>query len=489
MGKLIDEQVHFSQSLAAVSQIEKLSQKRGKNIVNERFKVTPDTYYPNSYLNRNELRQEMNMKSVNYQDLRRSRKKDEEIGQLWVEVLQCFGLPTVSAFRAVSAYAIGVCGSNAFKTDIMPPVANPMWLCKMQRAGVFPLSKAYQRLFVGVFDNGATETNYEFIGRVVVDISRLRPGCVYDVTLPLRQSAHVFSREPRGAVRLRLHLHWDSERAAVTSYIPREYPKFSPNENHRIHCIDEKGFRNIAQVVHGKDMPGKFSLTLLKGTVREFNFMRIHYFRYLRKRELYNLRYWVYPFISGFVFLAWMHAVYANTVRYVPAHIVTFLLLHLCKNYVHYGMNRGEGFVAPSMEELFLALLYGKEGNPQRYIEPLNMERDEHQHTINPGLQTMQFDPTDDYEEEHEDLLNDTNGIPIHQIAEHMRQTLAVQDYKTWTKTYKDCFMGTKAVDFLLTFGYARSREEAVVLGKRLATETKLFEHISQKFDFEEEHQ
>lgn len=484
----MDERVHFTQSLAAVSQIEKLAQKKGKNSVNERFKVHPDTCYPHAYLNRNELRQEMNMKSVNYHDLRRNNspknfhqvQHDNEIGQLWVEVLQCFGLPAVSAFREVSAYAIAVCGSNAFKTDVMPPVANPMWLCKMQRAAIFPLSKAYQKLFVGIFDNGAAEPYYEFIGRVVVDLSRIRPECVYDVTLPLRQSAHVFSREPRGAVRLRLHLHWDSERAAVLSYLPTQYPKFSPNEAHQIHCLDEKGFRNVAHVVHGRDMPGKFSLTLLKGTVREIDFMRIHYSRYLRKRELYNLRYWVYPFISGFVFLAWMHAVYANTVRYVPAHFVTFLLLHMSKNYVRYGMNRGEGFLPPSMEELLLALLYGREGNPQRYIEPLNMERDEHfQKKI-----SHHYDESGD--DEYEELLSEADGIPMNRIAEHMRQAMQVRDYKSWIRTYRDCFSGTEAVDFLISFGYARSREEAVVLGKRLATETKLFEHISQKFEFED---
>ncbi|KAL3942604.1 MAG: hypothetical protein SGBAC_003236 [Bacillariaceae sp.] len=521
----IDEHVHYSQSLASVSQIEKLSQKRGKNTVNERFKVTPDTYYPNTYMNRNELRQEMNRKSVTYQDLRRY--APEDIGQLHVEMLQCFGLPTASAFREVSAFGIAVCGSRAFSTDVMPPVGNPMWLCKMQRAGIFPLTSAYQRLFVGIFDHGsAIEKSSlkkdEFIGRVVIDVARLRPGCVYDITLPLRQSAHVFGREPRGSIRLRIHLHWESERAAVASYLPDlddHQPLknlLSPNDQHQIHCVDDRAFRNVAQVVHGKDMQGKFSMSVMKATVREFNFLRIHYFRYLRKRELYNLRWWIHPFISGFVFLAWMHAVYANTVRYVPAHFVTFLLLHLYKNYVNYAMHCGHGFLGPSIEELLKALIYGTSDNPKKYIEPLNMERDEQpQESI-----SLERRSTDDSSGELDLFDSDSNMgdaasdgqpmascaefsrsikgnlqckdesariIPIRQIAEHMRQALPVRDYKSsMMKTYKDCFMGTAAVNFLLTYGYADSRLDAVALGKRLASETKLFEHITRKYQFED---
>jgi len=524
--KLIEEHVHYTQSLASVSQIEKLAQKRGKNTVNERFKVTPDTYYPNTFMNRNELRQEMNGKSVTYQDLRRY--APDEIGQLHVEILQCFGLPTTSAFREVSAFGIAVCGSHAFSTDVMPPVGNPMWLCKMQRAGIFPLTSAYQRLFVGIFDHGSVMDKSslkkdEFIGRVVIDIARLRPGCVYDITLPLRQSAHVFAREPRGSIRLRIHLHWENERAAVASYLPSlDDPqpikgRLSPNEQHQIHCLDDRAFRNVAQVVHGRDMQGKFSMAVMKATVREFSFLRIHYFRYLRKRELYNLRWWIHPFISGFVFVAWMHAVYANTVRYVPAHFVTFLLLHLYRNYVLYAIRCGHGFLGPSIEELFQALLYGTPDNPKKYIVPLNMEREEQpqdsiclgsKSTDSSSLEFDRLDSEDNMEDDENDdqpkagsseLSQSINGtlhiedgsaaaiVPIHQIAEHMRQALPVRDYKSsMMKTYKDCFTGKLAVNFLLAHGYADTRWGAVALGKRLASEAKLFEHITRKYEFED---
>jgi len=168
----------------------------------------------------------------------------------------------------------------------------------------------------------------DFLGHVVIDLCKLRPGSTYDVTLPLRRSTHVFARESQGSVRLRLHLVWNSERKAVMSYLPKSLggtvnwtlssSQRQPNTKHVVHCVDDRAARNVAHAIHGIHMPGKFDITLVKSTLREVHWTRIHVFRYLRKKELYNLSNWVYPAISGFVYVAWMHAVYCNTVRFVP---------------------------------------------------------------------------------------------------------------------------------------------------------------------------
>lgn len=474
-----DDDKAYSHTLAAVSDLEKLSQKKGANPLDERFKVQPDQAYPNTYLNREELRQEMNRKSVYFHDTRLKHNKGHELGQLRLEILQCFGIPSTSLIRETTAYCVAVCGNHAFKTDVMPPVANPMWLSKMRRACLFPVMHAYARVFIGVFDNSSPEgSGTDFVGRVVIDLARLRPGCSYDFTLPLRQSSNVFTRQQQGAIRVRLHLIWQSERAAILSYIPQSIPKFQPQEKYTISCLDDKSFRNVANTVHGIHMPGKFSMTLLKATVREVNFTRIHIARYLRKREIWNLVYWQYPFISGFVFLAWMHSVYYSTVRYLPGHILTFLLLHLYKNYAYYGMDSvlQNGFMSPTMEELVNALLFGTRRSKKKYIEPLNMEMDQ-SHVVNP---MEHLDATDDYEESNPD------SVPLSEIAESLRKSVRVQEHKFRLKTYKNCFLGTEAVDFLVQFGYAYTRHEAEILGRRLARETRLFEHVARKHDFED---
>ena len=120
-----------SQNLQA---IESLARKDGKNPVDEAFMIFPDHSYPSTKMTRRQLRKEMNKGSAYYHDLRMPKlnvqSKRKELGRLRVEVLQCFGLPTTSLVREVSAYSVAVMGNAAFQTDVIPNVANPM--CEYQ---------------------------------------------------------------------------------------------------------------------------------------------------------------------------------------------------------------------------------------------------------------------------------------------------------------------------------------------------------------------
>eukprot|EP00980_Cylindrotheca_fusiformis_P024893 scaffold12671_cov100-Cylindrotheca_fusiformis.AAC.3 len=129
---------------AAVSDIEKLAQKSGKNTEHERFRVVPGYAYPKVKFNREELRKEVNKQSSYFHDLRGSSDDPALLGSFYLEVLQCFGIPrSEELLKETSAFCLSVCGSCAFKTDAMPPVANPMWLSKMRRACIFPLYEGY----------------------------------------------------------------------------------------------------------------------------------------------------------------------------------------------------------------------------------------------------------------------------------------------------------------------------------------------------------
>ena len=338
----------------------------------------------------------------------------------------------------------------------------------------------------------------DFIGHVVVDICRLRPGSTYDVTLPLRRSNHVFTREPQGSVRIRLHLEWISERAAVMSYLPKSLGgtvslQKQPNTRYTVSCVDDRAARNVAHAVHGIHMPGKFDMTLLKSTIREIHWTRIHLLRYCKNREIYHLTYWVYPSISGFVFLAWMHAVYFNTVRYVPGHVVVFFLLHLMKNYAYYAMDSPlqNGFLVPSLEELYLALLRGTKKRKQACIEPLTVEREadpmaltasDHQRIDRRGSNSSNMDELYD---ENGNLVHVTR-FPLSEIADAMKKSLKVRPHRKGLTVFKHTFQGDDAVDFLLAKGFAMTRPEAVSVGRRLERENKLLQHINKDCMFED---
>lgn len=475
-------------SLYAVSHLEKLSQKKGANTAEERFKVTPAYAYPNCKMNREELRNEMNLKSSYFHSFdlpaHQQSTKSAAVGTLYVEILQCFGLPKTELLGEASAFCIAVLGGCAFKTDVMPPVANPMWLCKMRRAARFPVMHAYARLYVGVFGRQDGPSDRDgFAGRVVLDVARLRPGCTYDVTSPLRQSAHVYCRQRRGAVRLRVHLEWHDERQALLSYVPRSLPaKPAPNESTTILCCDAKSFQNVARVVHGTHMPGRFTMRQLKATVREINFTRVHILRYMRKREIYNLTTWQYPLISGFVFLAWMHSVYNGSLVYLPGHVLTLLWLYMLKNYVAYGVESPvvkNGFLPPTWEELWSALLLS------RKIEPLEMER-KNEAEAKSALQDMNVDASSSTTSTPLQTIDESTAL-LKVIAEAFRNNVATKDMRYHFRIYRNVFRGSDAVTYLVEAGYARTRLEAVALGGRLMTELHLFEHVTNQHCFKDE--
>jgi hypothetical protein len=101
----------------------------------------------------------------------------------------------------------------------------------------------------------------------------------------------------------------------MLSYLPRKVPKIEPNESVSIQCCDAKSFQNVARVVHGNDMPGKFSMKQMKAVVREINFTRIHVLRYVRKNEVRNMIQWRYP---SFRHLFCLCTVSTGSVAYVP---------------------------------------------------------------------------------------------------------------------------------------------------------------------------
>lgn len=496
--------VNDTSTKLSVSEIEKLAQKRGANTEVERFSVVPSYAYPKTKFNREELRQEMNKPSSYYHDLRPAplmSKNPEKytqprplVGYVNMEILQCFGIPKAGVRTETSAFCVIVCQDKAFKTDTMPHVANPMWLSKMRRACIFPLYEAYARVYLGVFGRvEGNSTRDVFIGRVVLDLARLRPGSTYDVTLPLRQSNQVYARQRCGSIRFRIHLTWLDERAALLSYLPRNpaSPQFEPHDTVTIKCLDNKSFQNVVRTVHGHDCPGKFSMKLTKATMREFNFVRVYVMRYLRKREIRDITQWRYPFISFFVFASWSHSVYVGSMKYVPGHLVTYLVLILFKNYSLYVLDAkyDNGFSMPTWEELMTSLLFGRPGS--RHIEPLEMERKD------PGSCLTAATYFDDDDQNDGSFSASDHQRPkqqkkptLDEVANEFRNGVKRSGRRRGGEINGmavNTFTGTDAVDFLVFRGYAPDRAEAVELGRRLQQELHLFEHIRRRQEFNDD--
>mmetsp|Transcript_18701 Transcript_18701/g.27673 ORF Transcript_18701/g.27673 Transcript_18701/m.27673 type:complete len:1202 (-) Transcript_18701:122-3727(-) len=324
------------------------------------FRAFPTYCYPHLWMTRSEMREECNLPSTKFHDLRIDEKKGQEIGTLRIEVLQGLGLPKLDKNSESDGVCYLVCGSYAFATDVIPNNNNPIWMRKSRRACIFPIFHGYARLFIGVFDHDGFTNKDDFAGRVVIDLAQLRSGSCYDVTLPLRLSAHVYSRRQQGAIRLRFQLDYGNQRDALLSYLPsriRIPEETFPDTSTTVMCTDATSFRNIVLTVHGVHPPGKFSFNQFRATLKEFNFSRRKTMQLIR-RTIRETRTWLNPAISCYVFCAWMHCVYIASFGLVPAYYVTFLLLHLFRNYAHYTLDgpASKGFLPPTWEEMWCAL-------------------------------------------------------------------------------------------------------------------------------------
>jgi hypothetical protein len=184
-------------------------------------------------------------------------------------------------------------------------------------------------------------------GRVAVDVASLRPDSEYDVSLALRASSFVYDRRPRGVVRVRLCLHWFSERAAILSYlhVPRHVGSTFV-ESPSIPCADPKTFRNVAVTIHGQELPGKYTRKAFQATMREFNLyqqnIRVCFFvpiqvnhclicltfvlpRFMVKAMIRDAVLYVNPLMSMYIFVTWMHCVWCSSLRLAPVYFLDSL--------------------------------------------------------------------------------------------------------------------------------------------------------------------
>ena len=69
-------------------------------------------------------------------------------------------------------------------------------------------------------------------------------------------------------------------------------------------------------------------------------------------------------------------------------------------------------------------------------------------------------------------------ALTLHTIAENLVMGVESRDRKYRMKTYKHCFLGSNAVSFLVDNAHTASRNDALNLGRVLASHLALFRHV-----------
>ena len=118
------------------------------------------------------------------------------------------------------------------KTDIIDDSLSPRWMPWTKRAFIFRITHTSSPIYLAVFDHDASiMDDHDFIGRVVLDMTNLRPGAEYILEYNLQQSSLISEKElyeskPRyGTITVRLRIDYDDQRRVILSSLqppPRE---------------------------------------------------------------------------------------------------------------------------------------------------------------------------------------------------------------------------------------------------------------------------
>jgi len=163
-----------------------------------------------------------------------------EVGVLSVEVLEASGLPNLDSFGLTDCYALVAFEHTVARTCTIENSLEPRWHAEAPRAFRLPIRHPHSTLYVALFDDDQLDTplgaltlkDDDPIGRVLLQISTLRPATLIDAWWPLQHKPCGERLGVRGAVRLRLSVEWFGERTLLLHPVTRLYRSLrNPNED------------------------------------------------------------------------------------------------------------------------------------------------------------------------------------------------------------------------------------------------------------------
>ena len=170
----------------------------GKREKIKKYKVcpSPDPENPKTtaWMTENDLNRNAMIESKKWINFGQDENHKSLFGSLFVEVIKCDGLPNLDLGRALGnktdAFVTFVYGNNYGMSDTIDDKLSPRWPSWSRRAFIFHMMNPSQQLHVGVFDYDY-ESNHDFIGRVTVDLTNLRPRTIYTLDYSLKKSAMI----------------------------------------------------------------------------------------------------------------------------------------------------------------------------------------------------------------------------------------------------------------------------------------------------------
>lgn len=111
----------------------------------------------------------------------------------------------------------------------------------------------------------------------------------------------------------------------------------------------------------------------------------------------------------------------------------------------------------------------------RNYFRPPLPQQKRYRGSSSPNLPCIMSDSTTDFDKD------------LDEIAEKFKSNVKLSDRSYRLKTYKQCFVGSEAVDYLVQSGATATREDAVLLGN-VFMEMHLIEHVLRDHPFKDEY-
>ena len=215
--------------------------------------------------------------------------KSNSLGKVYLEVLECRGLPNTDAGGAIGnktdAFISMVYGDVMAQTEVIDDSCSPMWMPWCSRAFVFQMAHPSTAIYIGVTDYDVGPLEHECIGRLAINLSKFYPGTMYTLTYNLYESSNLAVRgEDFGTITVRLRIEISDEKKYLMM-------GRTPPENRWVNSQQWKSHRVAKYCVDGPHDTEVFEMALFRSHINELLTQKRH-LTYGIKDAVKSLIYW-----------------------------------------------------------------------------------------------------------------------------------------------------------------------------------------------------
>lgn len=253
---------------------------------------------------------------------------DNSLGQVYLEVLRCDGLPNVDAGGSLGnksdPFVSIVYGDIMVQTEVIDDSCSPIWPPWSSRAFVFQMKHPSTAVYIGVADYDVGPLEHECIGRISIHLGRFSHGVLHTLTYSLYDSPNLIERgEALGTITLRLRIEITNEKKYLLE-------GWKAPESKWVNSLQWKSHRVAKYCVDGPHDEEVFEMSLFRSHINEILAQKRHA-TYVLSDSVRSLVFWRGQIKVGNVWLPLHSAI----VFYFSIHVVENL--HLLPSFVLFG--------------------------------------------------------------------------------------------------------------------------------------------------------